>query len=72
MPNCFANSKSPLLALILLSGLLLVLAFAFQGNRGIWQPDEGYYTGTAITMLKKDSLLIPYLGEDEIFLDKPP
>ncbi len=49
-----------------------VLAFAFQGRRGIWQPDEGYYAGTAVTMMHRNSLLIPYLGEEEIFLDKPP
>ena len=51
---------------------LMILGFLFQGSRGIWQPDEGYYTGTAVTMLSKGSLFIPYLGEDEIFLDKPP
>jgi len=51
---------------------LLILAFLFQGSRGIWQPDEGYYSGTAVTMMAKDSLFIPYLGEHEIFLDKPP
>lgn len=57
------------------AGLLLVLcilAFAFQGHRGIWQPDEGYYVGTAVTMLHKHTILMPYLGEEEIFLDKPP
>jgi 4-amino-4-deoxy-L-arabinose transferase-like glycosyltransferase len=56
-------------------GLLLalcLLAFVFQGSRGIWQPDEGYYVGTAVTMLHKHTLLVPYLGEEEIFLDKPP
>jgi len=51
---------------------LLILAFSFQGSRGIWQPDEGYYTGTAVTMMSKDSFFVPYLGENEIFLDKPP
>ena len=51
---------------------LLILAFSFQGSRGIWQPDEGYYTGTAVTMLARDSFFVPYLGEHEIFLDKPP
>lgn len=51
---------------------LAILAFSFQGSRGIWQPDEGYYTGTAVTMMSRGSLFIPYLGEDEIFLDKPP
>jgi len=52
--------------------VLCLLAFLFQGTRGIWQPDEGYYAGTSLTMLHKQSLLIPYLGEEEIFLDKPP
>ena len=58
-------------ALVLLV-LLLCLSFLFQGTRAIWQPDEGYYVGTAVTMLAKNSISIPYLGEDEIFLDKPP
>ena len=60
---------------IVLASLIIclsILAFLFQGSRGIWQPDEGYYTGTAVTMLAKDSIFVPYLGEDEIFLDKPP
>ncbi len=60
------------LILLLLLTLLLGLAFLFQGSRGIWQPDEGYYVGTAITMLEKQKIITPYLGEDEIFLDKPP
>jgi 4-amino-4-deoxy-L-arabinose transferase-like glycosyltransferase len=50
---------------------LLILAFAFQGSRGVWQPDEGYYVGTAVTMLDRGNIIIPYLGED-IFLEKPP
>ncbi len=56
---------------ILIAAAVLVLAFAFQGRRGIWQPDEGYYVGTAVTMIKNHSFLIPKLGE-EIFLEKPP
>jgi len=72
MLNRLAKKKIYIFTFLLLLGLLALLAFGFQGYRGIWQPDEGYYTGTAITMLKKDTLLIPYLGEDEIFLDKPP
>lgn len=51
---------------------LVTLGFAFQGRRGIWQPDEGYYSGVAETMLEKSCLMIPFLGEDDIFLDKPP
>ncbi len=51
--------------------VLLVLSFGFQGIRGIWQPDEGYYIGTAVNMDLHRDYLIPRLGE-EIFLDKPP
>jgi 4-amino-4-deoxy-L-arabinose transferase len=51
--------------------IFLLLGFGFQGSRGIWQPDEGYYVSTAVTMLARGELLIPYLGE-EVFLDKPP
>jgi 4-amino-4-deoxy-L-arabinose transferase len=56
---------------VLIAAAVLVLALAFQGSRGIWQPDEGYYVGTAVTMIKNHSFLIPKLGE-EIFLEKPP
>jgi len=57
---------------VIITVLLVGLAFLFQGSRGIWQPDEGYYVGTAVTMMEKQTLLIPYLGEDDVFLDKPP
>jgi 4-amino-4-deoxy-L-arabinose transferase-like glycosyltransferase len=69
IPNLITRNKIIFGGLII---LLLILAFSFQGQRGLWQPDEGYYVGTAATMLTKQSFLIPYLGEDEIFLDKPP
>jgi len=72
MTNKTFKKKTGLFIFLLLLGILLLLAFGFQGSRGIWQPDEGYYVGTAVTMLAKDNFLIPYLGEDEIFLDKPP
>jgi len=73
--NNIHPNRSQLLTITVVLGLsmsLLVLSFSFQGSRGIWQPDEGYYAGTAVTMLAKDSFFIPYLGEHEIFLDKPP
>jgi 4-amino-4-deoxy-L-arabinose transferase len=56
---------------LLIAAAVLVLAFAFQGSRGIWQPDEGYYVGAAVTMIKNGNFLIPKLGE-ELFLEKPP
>ena len=35
-----------------LVALLVLMAFAFQGTRGLWEPDEGRYTATGINMLK--------------------
>lgn len=51
--------------------LLIALAFGFLGTRGIWQPDEGYYVATAVTMQQKNDWLVPRMGES-IFLEKPP
>jgi 4-amino-4-deoxy-L-arabinose transferase-like glycosyltransferase len=48
-----------------------VLAFAFQGSRGIWQPDEGYYTGAATTMERTGHILVPWL-QDNFLIEKPP
>ncbi len=50
---------------------LVALAFGFQGSRGLWEPDEGYYVSTALTMLETGDLLIPRLNY-EPFIDKPP
>jgi 4-amino-4-deoxy-L-arabinose transferase-like glycosyltransferase len=57
--------------IIIVIVFITALAFLFQGSRGIWQPDEGYYVGTAVTMLKDNNFLIPKIGA-EIFLEKPP
>ena len=32
--------------------LLVLIAFAFQGTRAIFEPDEGRYTATALNMLE--------------------
>lgn len=58
--------------LLILSLLLFVLSFSFQGVRGIWEPDEGYYIGSAVSMEARQNYLVPTLGQEEIFLDKPP
>jgi 4-amino-4-deoxy-L-arabinose transferase-like glycosyltransferase len=57
--------------IILAVALLATLSFGFLGTRGIWQPDEGYYVATAVTMQQKGDILIPRMGES-IFLEKPP
>jgi len=70
--TCSKNQKDPSsVVIVCLILCLLIIAFGFQGSRGIWQPDEGYYIGTAVTMYDRGDLLVPYLG-NEIFLEKPP
>jgi len=51
--------------------LLAVLALGFQGTRGIWSPDEGYYAVIARTMLESGEWLIPHVV-NQVWLDKPP
>lgn len=50
---------------------ILLLAFGFQGSRGIWEPDEGFYSNVALGMLDSGDWLIPRLN-GQPFLDKPP
>jgi 4-amino-4-deoxy-L-arabinose transferase-like glycosyltransferase len=56
----------------LLLALLLLLAFAFQGTRAIWEPDEGRYTATALNMLESGDWLVPTLDGERPHLTKPP
>lgn len=51
--------------------LLLLLTFAFQGSRGLWEPDEGRYGSIAVAMLHSGDWLLPHLSGLH-FLDKPP
>ena len=44
-----ALHRRPLLAIFLLATLM---ALAFQGSRGLWDPDEGRYSNVALQMLK--------------------
>jgi 4-amino-4-deoxy-L-arabinose transferase len=55
-----------------LLALLVLMAFAFQGTRGIWEPDEGRYTATAINMLKSGDWLVPTVDGEHPHLTKPP
>jgi len=65
-----SNYKST--AILVLFLFVFILALSFQGVRGVWEPDEGYYIGSAVSMESQKSYLVPMLGEEEIFLDKPP
>jgi len=55
-----------------LLALLLVLAFAFQGTRSIWEPDEGRYTATGINMYEHGDWLVPTIDGEHPHLTKPP
>src|SRR5262245_28461078 len=54
--------------LVLLAALL---AFSFQGSRGIWEPDEGFYVNAALGMVRTGDWIVPTLNGAP-FLDKPP
>jgi 4-amino-4-deoxy-L-arabinose transferase-like glycosyltransferase len=55
-----------------LVAVLLLLAFAFQGTRGIWEPDEGRYTAVALNMLESGDWLLPTVDGEHPHLTKPP
>jgi len=50
---------------------ILSLGLLFQGTRGIWEPDEGFYANVALGMLDSHNWWLPRLN-GEVFLDKPP
>mgnify|MGYP000288952379 CR=1 FL=1 len=64
-----AHHKTTSFLVLLL--FVFILSFSFQGVRGVWEPDEGYYIGSAASMKMQKNYLEPTLGE-EVFLDKPP
>ena len=59
-------------SLLWLMGLALLLAFAFQGSRGLWNTDEGRYVDGALQMLDSGNFLVPAYSPVEVNLSKPP
>jgi 4-amino-4-deoxy-L-arabinose transferase len=51
--------------------ITLLLAFLFQGTRGLWEPDEGRYVRCAYEMVKSGDWLTPRLNGNPHF-SKPP
>jgi len=70
MPAPVHRVNTFLFPLLLVSALTL-LAFAFQGARGIYAPDEGFYVGIGQSMQETGDYVIPRL-QSEPWLDKPP
>lgn len=51
---------------------LIAFALAFQGSRGIWDPDEGRYTAVALRMLRSGDWFTPALSNEVPHFSKPP
>lgn len=58
-----------LLCFLLLSSLM---ALAFQGSRGLIEPDEGRYTNVALQILQHDDWISLYRNQDSLHFTKPP
>jgi len=58
--------------LLVLLAFAAVLAFAFQGGRGLWGPDEGRYANTALQMLDSGDFLVPRRSAEHPQFSKPP
>ena len=57
---------------IAVAGLVLLVAFAFLGMRGLWEPDEGRYTNVALMMLDRGDWLTPMRNDLTGHWTKPP
>jgi 4-amino-4-deoxy-L-arabinose transferase len=57
--------------LLAIAGVLL-LGFAFQGSRGVWETSEGRYVAVASEMLRTGNWMEPSLGPGEPHWTKPP
>lgn len=56
---------------LIVAVLTIVLAFAFQGSRGLWEPDEGRYVRCAYEMVKTGDWVTPQINYQPHFT-KPP
>ncbi len=66
--DSLATRSSRLLAL----AALLAFALAFQGSRGLWEPDEGRYGAVAVEMVESGDWLTPRLNDRVPHFTKPP
>ncbi len=66
------KSYSRRLTLWLLLAASIVLAFSFQGTRGLWDPDEGRYTNVALEMMRSGDYFTPHRHHETMHVTKPP
>ncbi|MGD2127713.1 MAG: glycosyltransferase family 39 protein [Lysobacterales bacterium] len=71
MPEATPPHTPPARIAALLFGLLL-FSLAFQGARGLWEPDEGRYTNVAVEMIALDDWLVPHQNHETEHWTKPP
>lgn len=67
----FESSPFSRSRILIIFAFVFALAFAFQGTRGIYAPDEGFYATIAKSMVETGDYFIPRLNH-EVWLDKPP
>lgn len=53
------------------AGFIFIVAFGFQGTRGLWEPDEGTCVSVAAEMLDANEWIVPQLHHRP-HLEKPP
>ena len=71
-PDMHRHRSATRVAHVALFALLALLAFAWQGSRGLFDPDEGRYTAVALQMLESGDWLVPRLSDHQEHLTKPP
>ena len=57
---------------ILIVLLLVVYCFAFQGQRGLFEPDEGRYSAVSLQMIKSNDWVTPRTHPQQEHWAKPP
>ncbi|GMU42863.1 MAG: glycosyltransferase family 39 protein [Xanthomonadales bacterium] len=67
--NVRVTVRSPVLWTLLLA---LLLALSFQGERGLWGPDEGRYSNIALQMIESGDWLTPRRHPEHAHFAKPP
>ncbi len=66
------NPYTQKFTLWLLLATSVMMAFAFQGTRGLWDPDEGRYTNVALEMMRSGDYFTPHRHHETLHVTKPP